>query len=56
MNELYVDGRIYFKTNRSDLIQALEDLIQAGEKAGIEICADGTIRLTDSEDRVIQQI
>lgn len=53
MNELYVpEGRIYFKTNKTNAKEALEDLVSLCDKVGIELCADhgALLRNEDGDD------
>lgn len=56
MNELYCSGcRVYLKTKHGDLFDAVDELSHLCEKVGIEICAEGYMRLTDSDGNIIEE-
>ena len=56
MNELYCSGcRVYFKTEGQTLGYAVDELAELCFSVGIEICMEGYMRLTDSNDNVLEE-
>lgn len=56
MNELYCSGcRVYLKTKHGNLFDAVDELLLLCEKVGIEICAEGYMRLSDSAGNIIEE-
>lgn len=56
MNELYCTGcRVYVKTKAGNLSDAVDELEQLCAKVGVEIVAEGYMRLFDGADRVLEE-
>lgn len=56
MNELYCSGcGVYFKTDAQSIGKAMDELAELCFSVGIEICLEGYMRLTDKNDKVLEE-